>query len=169
MGSLSIDIIADIQCRGEEGRDRWDTSVNSYVLNPNNTNQIYPDLYTVFNDIDSDQLIFSVEVPSQGITTNIIDSLLYVSTQSNIYGNFEVIVRAMDELNQSVADTFLVTIFPVNDPPVLTGIPDTLYFSNDEAETINLWNYVEDDQTPDSLILFSFSQSDTNLHVNYKF
>jgi photosystem II stability/assembly factor-like uncharacterized protein len=130
------------------------------------THQIQPSLKTVFNDVDSDSLLYTVFVDTQNILASIVDSFLFITTQNDI-GSFEVIVNASDDLNQTVTDTFLVNIIGSNNPPTIIGLPDTLFFSNDTVKTLNLWDFVDDDFTPDSLISFNFFISDSSLLVYY--
>jgi hypothetical protein len=69
----------------------------------------------------------------------------------------------------SLADTaqFVVTVNPVNDPPEISGLPDFLEFRADSSVTLNLWDYVSDIETPDSLLTYSFAVSNDSLLYNY--
>ncbi|RMF59578.1 MAG: T9SS C-terminal target domain-containing protein [Calditrichaeota bacterium] len=70
-------------------------------------------------------------------------------------------LTATDSSGLSASDTFLVTITPVNDPPVVSGLPDTLRFAIDT--TLGVWNFVSDPETPDSLLSYQFSSSNDSL------
>ncbi len=52
-----------------------------------------------------------------------------------------------------------------NWPPEIDGLPDSLFFSIDSSIVLNLWAYVDDFETPDSLLDFEFTSSDPWLSV----
>ncbi|NUN09992.1 MAG: T9SS type A sorting domain-containing protein [Ignavibacteriaceae bacterium] len=103
---------------------------------------IHPDLKEVFFDIDRDALTFTANAPGGIVNARVSGDSLYIETIADKFGEAEVIVTASDaELN--VSDTFYVTINPVNDPPVLSNVPDVI-FNEDDSTSINLNSYVYD-------------------------
>lgn len=89
------------------------------------TKTLVNNLYTVFQDADSPELTFTTFVIGGGITSEIINDGLRISTAPDSFGVYRVVVKATDELLQSVSDTFTVTITPVNDAPrIIFHIPD---------------------------------------------
>ncbi|MBL7961210.1 hypothetical protein JNL27_13335, partial [bacterium] len=87
---------------------------------------IVENLDSVFQDADSPELFYSVIVVGNGITSEIInDKLLQITTKPDSFGVYQLIVTATDELSQSVSDTAMITIIPVNDPPrMVVQLPD---------------------------------------------
>lgn len=75
------------------------------------------DLTGVFSDPDTPVLSFNDSSFSGGLLTMISGDSLYLLSQSNFFGNVNIRVTASDS-EFTIADTFLVTIAPVNDPPV---------------------------------------------------
>jgi hypothetical protein len=101
----------------------------------------YRDLNDVFTDVeDGDALTFAVHSNSDPalvtVTINPSDSTLGLSFGSNANGAATVVIRATDSSAFSVHDTMVVTVSPVNDPPVVaSAIPDTTI--NDDASVMN--------------------------------
>ncbi len=84
-------------------------------------------LTNVFADADNGSLTYSANVLSGSVTTSISGDSLYVTSVLNYNGIVNVRVTANDG-STTVADTFAVTITPVNDPPyVALAIPDTAF------------------------------------------
>ena len=129
---------------------------------------VVEDLNTVFADtILNDPINFSVVSTQPEIIPSISkDVRLDVDSDSNFFGQGEVIVTAF-ESNQSVNDTFTVIITPINDPPIISGLPDSVVFAPDSLTILNIWEYVEDVETPDSLLDYQFAASNDSLIRNY--
>ncbi len=88
----------------------------------------------------------------------VIDSVTHVVTfisTLNFYGeNLPFIFTATDPGGLSGSDTMLLTVTPVNDPPVFSLLPDTS-FNEDDTLTfpLSLWYpYVEDVDDPDTVL-----------------
>ncbi len=64
-------------------------------------------------------------------------------------------------------DTVAFDVLPVNDPPVFSGLPDSLSFTADTSATLNLWDFVEDVETSDSLLSFTFAVSSDSLIYSF--
>jgi hypothetical protein len=76
-----------------------------------------------------------------------------------------------DTLQLVVSDTifadtthFYVTVNSVNDPPVISGLPESVAFETDSSAVLNMWEYVEDVETPDSLLSYEFDPGNDSLH-----
>lgn len=73
----------------------------------------------------------------------------------NWYGTATVEIWCTDGLS-TVGDTFAVTVTPVNDPPLITGIPDrTLDEDTSLLQTINLSKCATDPETPSTALGYS--------------
>ncbi|RMG26292.1 MAG: T9SS C-terminal target domain-containing protein, partial [Methanobacteriota archaeon] len=127
---------------------------------------VVSDVSTVFADPDpGDILSYSVSSSNPNIIVSLVGSALQLTSSANFYGSGSVMLTATDSSGLSASDTFLVTITPVNDPPIINGLPDTLRFNLDT--TFSIWNYVDDVETPDSLLRYQFSFSNDSMSVSY--
>jgi hypothetical protein len=63
--------------------------------------------------------------------------------------------------------TLTVKVNPVNDPPVIRGLPDSLSFRNNTSIELNLWEFAHDVETPDSLLKFTFAANKKGLSMNF--
>ncbi len=75
--------------------------------------------------------------------------------------------------NIIVSDGFLsdttaikIQIDPRNDPPVL-NLPENISFKSSGVYTLMLWDYVNDKETPDSLLQYHFQSENDSLHWSY--
>ena len=116
---------------------------------------IVQDLNSVFGDIDSDTLSFSVTGSDANIQSEIIGAGIKISSKDNKFGLDTLIVSASDE-SFTVIDTFTVTILPINDSPVVSGIPD-IVFPEDSSFTLDLDQFVSDVDNDTSEITWSYN------------
>ena len=94
----------------------------------------------LFSDIDG-ELTFSVEILDSVLINAIIeDTLLILNSFQNSYGQGQMILTASNPMRASVSDTVMVTIFAVNDAPVLFA-PDWIVM--DEDQTFELMSMAE--------------------------
>jgi hypothetical protein len=63
--------------------------------------------------------------------------------------------------------TFAIKVKSTNDAPVISGLPDSLSFRNDAAPALQIWDFVEDVETPDSLLNYAFAASKDSLLMNF--
>ncbi len=61
-----------------------------------------------------------------------------------------------------------ITITPVNDPPVLADLPDTLSLRADAAATLDIWAAAGDPETPDSLLTYEFLADPDTLVLTFE-
>jgi len=147
------------------------TAISDINVNEDFGTRIIADLDTIFNDPDGlfgDSLRYSVILNSGNINTQFNGSLLQIVSVSDSNGVVPVIVRAEDDSLASVRDTFLVNIASINDAPVFTNLPDSVEFNADTSLTINIWTFVEDIETTDSLLIYDFYVSNDSLLRNYE-
>ena len=126
------------------------------------------DLSNIFSDVDiltnGDSLsLVVINSDTTLITTTLNGDTLTLSTIYNQNGSSEIYVTATDDSSGSVSDTFTVMINPVNDPPILSSIPDTSF--NEDSHLIipyQLWyGYVDDIDNEDQELSWSFFSEDT--------
>ncbi|MHB9037879.1 MAG: tandem-95 repeat protein [Armatimonadota bacterium] len=95
--------------------------------------------------------------PSCGVS---IDSGRYIDINpaANWNGNSDVTIRVADTTGAWVEDTFRITVNPINDPPVLEGIPDEMVVKNDIMNyAIHLPSYASDVETPSSGLTYTIT------------
>ncbi|KAA3600444.1 MAG: T9SS C-terminal target domain-containing protein [Calditrichaeota bacterium] len=119
-------------------------------------NLVLADLDSNFFDPDSSNLTYTIYTSSNGIEPFLVSKSLYISTVPDSAGVFSVEVTAIDTANQSVTDTFLVTINPVNDTPntfnlinptnndTLINLTDTIEFEWNSSYDVDNTNLVYD-------------------------
>jgi pectin methylesterase-like acyl-CoA thioesterase len=150
-----------------------------YVVNPlpdtsyredSGMHLISEDLNTVFLDPNPlDSLHFTFISTNPSIHHHLISDSFFVSSDSNFFGMGDMVVIAHDTLGLMCRDTFQITITNVNDPPRISGLPDTVTFEADTSVTLDIWSYVEDPDIADSLLyyLFELEPTSTNLVAEY--
>ncbi|MFQ5883613.1 MAG: Ig-like domain-containing protein, partial [Thermoplasmata archaeon] len=109
-----------------------------------------------FTDPDGDELTFSSL--SSNVLIHIDNSTLYVTLSStqDWFGVEYVTFKAMDTNGALAEQTVKVTVFPVNDAPVIREIPD-LTVRKDQIFTLDLTQYVYDiDNTFSDLIIRAY-------------
>jgi hypothetical protein len=127
---------------------------------------IIADLDTIFTDPDGafgDSLSYSIILNSGKINAQLNSSILQITSVSDSNGVVPVIIRAEDDSLASVRDTFLVNIASINDPPMFSNLPDSVEFNADTLALINIWSFVEDIETADSLLNYDFDVSNDSL------
>nr|MBN2276555.1 T9SS type A sorting domain-containing protein [candidate division Zixibacteria bacterium] len=67
------------------------------------------------------------------------------------------------DTNFTSSALYIVTKEVTNDPPVITGMPDSISFDTDSTGLLGIWNYVSDDYTSDTDIVYEFTVSNDSL------
>jgi hypothetical protein len=110
------------------------------------------------SDVDEDALtVANVTQGGNGSVENNDDGTVTYAPAVNFNGadRFDYIVS---DGNGGVATaTVTVTIKPVNDLPTFSHLPDTVRLASGASDTLNMWDYVEDVESPDSLLTFEYS------------
>jgi len=116
------------------------------------------DLDTIFQDSSSQILNYSTISNNNIIIPSINDKILKISTLKDSSGMGLVIISTNDG-EFSVSDTFMVTITPVNDSPiVLKSLPNISYVENSGTHIIADLDTVFDDPDGDALIYSSITK-----------
>ncbi len=124
-------------------------------------------LYDFFYDQDSPNLTYNSFVSGIGLNIAINDSVVYCSTVQDSFGLFSVSIECVDDFLTSISDTFNVLIKPTNDVPSINNFPDTLTLFDGTSLNLNIWDYVNDAETKDSLLYYMFTLSDSLLNYYY--
>jgi uncharacterized repeat protein (TIGR01451 family) len=111
------------------------------------------DLDDYFVDPDGDSLFYSFGETYVTVQINE-DHSVDISSSTDWHGVDTVTFRARDPIGAIAEDTIYVTVTPINDPPVLTGLPETFIVHYESDYSFDLTPYVSDkDNTHDELSL----------------
>ncbi|UCE37379.1 MAG: right-handed parallel beta-helix repeat-containing protein [Thermoplasmata archaeon] len=125
------------------------------------------DLDEYFYDPDGDAVYYSYGYSHIKIIINDNNSVDFIS-ETDWYGQETVIFRARDPNFAIVEDSILVTVFPVNDPPIISGVPD-LVVHYDADYFFDLSPYITDADNINSdlsLTFLEYSSGTWNLSEN---
>ncbi len=134
-----------------------------YVLHMYEDGDLYfpiSELYPYVEDEDPDSLLV-IDVKSTDYiqVTHLGDTLLFRGAENWFgYDTLDVIVSDTKGLRDTSA--LVVEVEPINDLPVF-DLPDMISFKNDSSATLDMWDIVEDVETPDAELQFIFD-SDTS-------
>jgi hypothetical protein len=123
------------------------------------------DYVTDVDDADS-TLAFKVLSGKRIKAAQRTESFLFTAPP-NWFGTSTLKLIAKDRGQLADTATFAIKVKPVNDAPVISGLPDSLSFRNDAAAALQIWDFVEDVETPDSLLNYAFAASKDSLLMNF--
>ena len=96
------------------------------------TQFVYP---LTANDGDNDPLTFTAQISNASFSTQIKNQTLTVTPPINFHGTVELIVNVTDGQYDDTCD-FQLLVRPVNDPPVISTVPDQYIYENSQTPTI---------------------------------
>jgi len=116
---------------------------------------IYLDDYVSDPDTPDDQITWTFS-GNNAISVMIVDRVAYISSEAGWWGSETITFTATDPTNLSDSDDAVFTVDSAF-PPVVSDIPDQIqsYLAGWVFQPIYLDDYVEDPDTPDSLIAWS--------------
>ena len=85
----------------------------------------------------------------------------------NWFGSDTLEMSVTDLNNLITSSSFIVSVNSVNDPPEFHGLPDSLSVEYQSSYLFKIWDYVEDIETPDSLLIYSFRSSTDSILINF--
>ena len=91
------------------------------------------------------------------------DSSVSFKTESNWFGQDSLKIIVKDKSNLTSISDFLVLVNSINDPPIISNLPDSIMLINDSDYIINFAEYVTDVDTPDSLLNYLFRCSNDSI------
>jgi hypothetical protein len=142
-----IDPIADLTINEDESK--------SISISLTDTNNDPIDLTLV----SSNKLLVPENIANMSVSVSGNNRILSISPAANEFGNTTITLIASDDSGLTDSESFILTVVPVNDPPVISPINNTLS-KMDHSLTINV--YVSDiDNSADTLILSAFSSNTT--------
>ena len=120
------------------------------------------------SDPDGDNLTVTViSNPQNGSLVQLGDTLKYLPAQ-DFFGS-DSFQYQIDDGNGGLDSAVVrVTVKSVNDAPQIVNLPNTLVLNPNDCTQLNMANYQQDVDTPDSLLQWSFSVSDPSA-ISYTF
>lgn len=100
-------------------------------------------LNNYFEDPDKDSLFYSFGETYVSVHINDNNSV-DISSPYDWYGLDKITFRAKDPIGAIAEDTITVTVLPINDPPVISGVPDTFYIHYGADYSFDLTPYISD-------------------------
>lgn len=129
---------------------------------------VVADLDSVFfNPFPSIPLSFSAESDNSDIQVFVTNNTLEVDFTENYHGAGLITVTATGDDGAEVIDDFSITVSSINDLPILSGLPASIIFAGDSTAELQIWDFVSDIETADSLMNYEFNASNDSLARNY--
>lgn len=128
------------------------------------------DINVLANDSDGDNDLLTIAAimpAAHGSLTQLSDSLIGYTPDENFFGadTFHYII--VDGFGGSDTAAVHLTVVSVNDPPLISNLPDSLSFSADSSASLGLWDFVSDIETADDQLSYAFSASHPGLIRNF--
>jgi hypothetical protein len=124
------------------------------------------DLKICADDLESsDHLLTWTSIANQHFDITIVnENQAILKSEENWFGVETITFMVYDPQGLSATGDFDITVSPVNDPPIITDIPDQTIEENDFFSDIYLDNFVADVDDPDTTIIWTIS-GETELSV----
>jgi len=110
-------------------------------------------------------LIYQVTSGSQVSATMQGSNFLFIAP-TNWFGSDTLRLVVSDGVLSDTSDLYIM-VASVNDSPVIRGLPDYLEFTADSLVTLNMWDYAEDVETPNSLLNYQFTTDNDSLLISF--
>ncbi len=123
-------------------------------------------LFVLFNDYDPDGDSISVVALNSSqhgkarLTTG--EDIQY-TPDKDFFGSDSFRYTISDGKGGIDSAWVIITINPFNDPPDIFALPDTVNFAADSSLLINIWDAVEDPETPDAQLSYTFFKDNDSL------
>jgi len=126
------------------------------------------DIRNVFSEPDyGDSLSFLAFATSNDLHCSFENYVFLIKPDTNYFGECLVQLIAENRNGHQSIDTFQVIITPINDPPEIIDLPDSLNLESDSTIVLIMNDYVKDIDTQDSLLTWTFQPSNESLLFEY--
>jgi hypothetical protein len=123
------------------------------------------------SDINGDVLFIQsiAALPTSGtVSIDAGDTTVTYKPSENFFGNDSFTYVIGDGNGGTDTANVFIEVLSVNDHPVISYLlPDTLHLIPITSDTLNIWEYVEDIETADSLLIYQFSAIPDTLNFVY--
>ena len=119
-------------------------------------------------DADSDLTFTILSESADSIVSCSIDSNRYLdcTTQTDMFGESEVVIQVEDTEGLTDTDTFTIHVQPVNDAPEVSDIPDQEIDEGEEFEEFDLDDYVTDDNSDSDIVWTITGNTDLDVDID---
>ncbi|HGY56500.1 MAG TPA: tandem-95 repeat protein [Caldithrix abyssi] len=113
------------------------------------------------SDADGDNLTVTwISDPPNGTTSLVGDTAVLYTPDANFFGSDSFRYAASDGNGSSDTATVVVNVHSINDPPEIVNLPQQMSMGVNDSTKLDMTKYESDVDTPDSLLVWSFEQSD---------
>ncbi len=114
----------------------------------------------VFSTPASDSIVIALDPVSHIVT---------VSATPNFFDTaIPVWFTATDDSGASASDTTTITVSSINDAPVISALlPDSLRLRSGETDSLHIWEFVADVETPAAELIYQFSATTDSLLLHF--
>lgn len=127
-------------------------------------------LNVLLNDTDPDGdplTIADIIQSANGLATLVGDSTIKYIPNENFFGADTFYYVVSDGFGALVNGTVVMDVLAVNDLTDISGIPDTLTFATNQNAALDVWAAVNDPETADSLLSYSFQSSNNSVTADF--
>jgi hypothetical protein len=123
--------------------------------------------YGFVNDPDQpvEELSYIV-LPGSYVTAQQVDTTYHFTAPPDWFGRDTLGLVVSDGLAADTAALY-INVTSVNDPPIISSLPDLLSFPADSTTTLKVWDFVSDVETPYSLLHYQFFTANDSLLYSY--
>ncbi len=124
--------------------------------------------YPYADDKDNpDSTLLFTAFSGKQVTAALKTEMYLFKAQPDWFGNDTLLLTVSDgEFSDSA--WFHIVVNPINDVPVITNLPGEISMHNDTTITLHMFDYVQDVDTPDSLLSWTFTADEDSLHLAYE-
>jgi hypothetical protein len=122
------------------------------------------------NDSDPENETLGIELiiaPKHGAVKDLDQPVITYTPVNNFFGSDSFQYAVSDPEMAKDSAWVILKIDPVNDPPQIVGLPDSIEFIELDSLVVNLFNFVSDVETPDSSLDYKFSQTPALLSYTF--
>ena len=101
-------------------------------------------------------LIWTLEPGNAVFIELVLDSNIYIMSSPPDWFGYDTLTIFITDAIDTVSSKLPIYLYPINDPPIITGIPDTS-FNEDSTLTLNLDQFVHDVETPNNLLTWDIT------------
>jgi photosystem II stability/assembly factor-like uncharacterized protein len=140
---------------------------NLLELTFNEDDSLIVPIFFWYDYIDDEQYADSLLAikfdPGEFVDVNLHNDSCKFTPLSDWFGTDTLQIIVTDKSNLSSTARLFVVVNPINDPPYLKNLPDSIFFRNDEKFILDISEKVIDVDTPDSSLNYLFDCSNDSL------
>jgi hypothetical protein len=95
------------------------------------------------------------------------DTLITYTPKNNYNGPDVIDYTVIDSYGGLSTGKIIASVLPVNDAPVLSVAVDTIQFESGSSFQLNIWELINDVETPDSSLIYQFNVTPDTLNLDF--